>query len=162
MQTRSSSARRSGKTGGDWCRGVRCSPPAWALSLFEALAWGPLLWGSHTINEFLGAPAAALFLLGLWNSRFDDLLGSGLKPVCNVLGRLSYPLFLLHWPLGALVFSMTGIAPGLLLWVVSGAVTLLVSGAILLLIEEPIGRLRSNIRNSEPTLPSTPISAFVD
>jgi peptidoglycan/LPS O-acetylase OafA/YrhL len=126
---------------------------------FEALAWAPII-VSQTFFEFLGAPATAIFLLGLWNSPVDGVL-SPVRRLCTLLGRLSYPLFLLHWPLGALVWSVSGLAPGLALWLTSGIATLALSIAVLVLIEDPIGRLRSRIRRGVSAT-SHQIPAVVD
>jgi peptidoglycan/LPS O-acetylase OafA/YrhL len=131
--------------------------PRWPLAiasvgfvLFEALAWAPIV-VSQTFFEFLGAPATALFLLGLWNSNVDRALRDS-RPLCTMLGRISYPLFLLHWPLGALVWSVSGLEPGPALWVTSGIGTVALSVAVLVLIEDPIGRLRARIRHAAPAI----------
>ena len=118
------------------------------FALFEFLAWGWFI-GTQTVNEFLGAPAAGLFMLGLWNSRLDDIL----KPVQDTaaaLGRLSYPLFLLHWPLGALAIRVAGVGQSLELLAVAGALSLLASLAVLKFVEDPLVRLRAAVRKAEP------------
>jgi peptidoglycan/LPS O-acetylase OafA/YrhL len=78
------------------------------FALFEGLAWMP---GSPRadLNVLFAAPAIAFFLLGLWNSGADGLFPARFA---NVLGRLSYPMFLLHWPFGALASEACDIGPG--------------------------------------------------
>jgi peptidoglycan/LPS O-acetylase OafA/YrhL len=141
--------------------------PRYALALagvglvaFEALAWAPIL-VSQTFYEFLGAPAAAIFLLGLWNSNVDTALRAA-RPLCTMLGRISYPLFLLHWPLGALVWSVSGLEPGPALWLTSGIVTSALSIVVLVFVEDPIGRLRARIRHTAPAIVSSPMPAVID
>ncbi|HEX4303122.1 MAG TPA: acyltransferase [Rhizomicrobium sp.] len=121
-----------------------------ALLLFEFLAWGPFL-GSQSVNEFLGAPAAGLFLLGLWNSRIDAAL-TRFKPMAAFLGRLSYPLFLLHWPLGALAAGITGLKPGVMLLALGGALSFCVAILVLWFVEDPLVRLRRTVRDAAPVM----------
>ena len=122
------------------------------FALFEFLAWGSFV-GTQTVNEFLGAPAAGILMLGLWNSRIDDVL----VPVRNVaaaLGRLSYPLFLLHWPLGALAIQISGVGQSLELLAIAGMLSLLASIAVPKFVEDPLVRVRATIRkaDSEPMM----------
>jgi peptidoglycan/LPS O-acetylase OafA/YrhL len=119
-----------------------------ALLVFEILAWGPLL-GHQSINEFLGAPVAGLFLLGLWNSRIDEALRSK-KQLAALLGRLSYPLFLLHWPLGALAAGMLGLKQGPALLLLGGALSFSVAILVLWFVEDPLVRLRETVRRAAP------------
>jgi peptidoglycan/LPS O-acetylase OafA/YrhL len=133
--------------------GVPLAMAAVGLVAFEALAWAPIV-VSQTFFEFLGAPATAIFLLGLWNSNVDHVL-RGARPLCTMLGRISYPLFLLHWPLGALVWSVSGLEPGPALWLTSGIATAAISVAVLVFVEDPIGRLRSRIRHTAPATMSS-------
>jgi peptidoglycan/LPS O-acetylase OafA/YrhL len=132
------------------------------LLIFELLAWAPVV-HSQTLYEFLGAPATGVLLLGLWNSPLDGAL-RGMRGLCAMLGRISYPLFLLHWPLGALVWNVTGLAPGLALWLISGAATAVVSLAVLTLVEDPLSRLRARIRKSSSAsaYAAEPVPAVID
>ena len=116
--------------------------------VFEALAWGPFL-GSQTVNEFLGAPVAGVLLLGLWNSKLDEMLAP-MKRIGGTLGRLSYPLFLLHWPLGGFVIGLGGLHQGLTLLAVAGSLSLAAAALVLRFIEDPLVRIRSAIRKAEP------------
>ncbi|MEI9997220.1 MAG: acyltransferase [Rhizomicrobium sp.] len=121
---------------------------ALGLALFEFLAWGPFVY-SQTLNEFLGAPAAAIFLIGLWNAPLDDVLRPW-RPLATQLGRLSYPLFLLHWPLGAFAIALTGWHQSPRLALVAGAMSLAVSLLVLRFIEDPLVRVRASIRRPQP------------
>lgn len=114
-----------------------------ALLAFEVLAWGPYL-PTQSATEFLAAPVAGLFLLGLWNGDLDGRLARWKAP-CAVLGRLSYPLFLLHWPSGALVAGATGLEQGWPLFVSAGALSVLASAAIVRWVETPLAQLRMQI-----------------
>jgi peptidoglycan/LPS O-acetylase OafA/YrhL len=120
------------------------------LAAFEFLAWGPFLY-SQTTNEFLGAPAIAVFLIGLWNCDLDRSLAP-VKRASAALGRLSYPLFLLHWTLGGLVISVAGLRQGPLLFLITGVLSLLLSFAVLRFVEDPLVRLRARIRSSRPSV----------
>ncbi|MEI9991500.1 MAG: acyltransferase [Rhizomicrobium sp.] len=118
------------------------------FGLFEVLAWGPFI-GSQTVNEFLGAPAAGILMLGLWNSRLDEALRPA-KALAGALGRLSYPLFLLHWPLGALAIRIAGVGQSLELLLIAGVLSLLASLAVLRFVEDPLVRVRATIRKPRP------------
>jgi peptidoglycan/LPS O-acetylase OafA/YrhL len=134
---------------------------ALGFGTFEMLAWGPFL-GSQMVNEFLGAPAAGVLLLGLWNSPLDEALAP-LKRLGTQLGRLSYPLFLLHWPLGGLAIGVGGLKQGIALFLLAGSLSLIASALVLRFVEEPLVRLRSAIRRAEP-LPelAEPMTAISD
>lgn len=118
------------------------------FALFEFFAWGPIL-GTQTVNEFLGAPAAGILMLGLWNSAIDLRL-KRFKDAAAMLGRLSYPLFLLHWPLGALTTHLAGIWQGPKLFLLGGGLSLLASLAVLRFVEDPLVRVRASIRRRAP------------
>jgi len=131
------------------------------FGLFEALAWGPFI-GSQTVNEFLGAPAAGILMLGLWNSRLDEFLRP-IKGAAAALGRLSYPLFLLHWPLGALAIRIAGVGQSLELLAIAGGLSLLASIAVLKFVEDPLVRVRAAIRRPDPRpAPSDAMQAISD
>jgi peptidoglycan/LPS O-acetylase OafA/YrhL len=63
---------------------------------------------------------------------------------------LSYPLFLLHWPLGALAAGLLGLKQGLTLFLLGGALAFSVAILVLWFIEDPLVRLREAIRKAEP------------
>jgi peptidoglycan/LPS O-acetylase OafA/YrhL len=110
--------------------------------VFEFLAWMPQPDASDTV-VFLAAIAAGTFLYGLWNTPVDRFLSAR---VCSFAGRLSYPIFLLHWPLGALVWGTTGIGFGWRLFGRGGGFTLSVAALVVVLFEMPIEKLRTAIR----------------
>jgi len=130
------------------------------LVAFESLAWAPIV-HSQVLYEFLGAPAAAAFLLGLWNSRIDRALYA-VRGLCAMLGRISYPLFLLHWPLAALVWSVTGFAPSPALWLTAGAASAMVSIAVLVVVEDPLNWLRVRIRHRTAMPAASRVPAVID
>ena len=112
------------------------------FALFELLAWLPQQVVSDRI-VYLSAPTAGLFLFGLWNTPVDRFLNA---PLCAFAGRLAYPVFLLHWPLGALTWKLTGIAPGWLLFALGGSATLVTSALVLVAFEAPLETVRARIR----------------
>jgi peptidoglycan/LPS O-acetylase OafA/YrhL len=124
------------------------------LILFEALAWFP---GTKSLaaTVFLAAPAAGLLLWGLWNCRLDALLGR-LNGFCVFLGRLAYPIFLLHWPIGLAVLHLFGVWHdwGMFL----GSALFSIGGGVLIvfLLEKPIEKWRARIRR-KPALPDSPM-----
>jgi peptidoglycan/LPS O-acetylase OafA/YrhL len=119
---------------------------------FEVLAWMPQSEASDKV-VFLAALAAGAFLSGLWNVQIDCHLP---KRLCSFVGRLSYPIFLLHWPIAALVWNVTGIVFGWRLLVAGGGVTVLVAALVVLLFEMPIERLRAAIRAKRAPLVCAP------
>jgi peptidoglycan/LPS O-acetylase OafA/YrhL len=126
--------------------------------VFELLAWMPQLDASDKV-VFLAAIAAGTFLYGLWNTPIDRYLPAR---VCSFAGRLSYPIFLLHWPVGAMVWSMTGIVFGWRLLALSGGTTIAIAALVVVLFEMPIERLRAGIRaNRVPLAPTLPVIADV-
>ena len=130
-----------------------------ALAMFELLAWGPYL-PTQSVTEFFAAPVTGLLLLGLWNADLGGVLAHWRK-AATLLGRLSYPLFLVHWPLGAVVASTFGLEQGWVLFVLAGALSLAVSVLVLWCIEEPLMRVRAHIRRPAPML-AEPVPAISD
>jgi peptidoglycan/LPS O-acetylase OafA/YrhL len=114
------------------------------LILFEALAWMP---GTKfpTGAVFLAAPAAALFLLGLWSVQLDAQLGP-CRGLCVFLGRLAYPIFLLHWPVGLLVYHWSGAWHDWQMFAGSALVSMSGGSLIVLLLEMPMEKWRAQIR----------------
>jgi peptidoglycan/LPS O-acetylase OafA/YrhL len=115
---------------------------------FEMLAWMPQSEASDEV-VFASALAAGVFLYGLWNVPIDYYLP---KRVCSFCGRLSYPIFLLHWPVAALVWHATGIVFGWRLLAAGGGVTVLIAALVVLLFEMPVERLRAAIRANRAPL----------
>jgi peptidoglycan/LPS O-acetylase OafA/YrhL len=129
-----------------------------ALIVFELLAWGPYL-PTQSVTEFAAAPVAGLLLLGLWNADLGGRLARW-KEAGNLLGRLSYPLFLVHWPLGAVMVGALGWEQGWPLTVAAGAASLTAAVLVLFCIEEPLMRVRAQIRRvrQAPLMEPVPIS----
>ena len=78
---------------------------------------------------------------------------------CDLLGKLSYPVFLLHYAAGTVAAALTGLRPGYALLAVTIPVVILASLAVYCAVDRPIERLRSAIREREQTATSNdPIS----
>lgn len=125
-----------------------------ALAMFELLAWGPYL-PTLSATEFVAAPVAGLLLLGLWNADPGGALVRWKRPA-NLLGRLSYPLFLVHWPVGAVIANVFGWGQGWPMTIIGGALSFAVAVLILWCVEEPLMRVRSQIRRPAPLLEPVP------
>jgi peptidoglycan/LPS O-acetylase OafA/YrhL len=118
------------------------------LAIFELLAWGPYF-ATQSVTEFIAAPVAGLLLLGLWTANLRGTL-TRWSSTTGLLGRLSYPLFLLHWPIGAVTMRLFGWQPGWPMTIVTGGLTLAVATLVLWFIEEPLLRIRARIRRDGP------------
>ncbi len=78
------------------------------------------------------------------------------KKADHFIGKFSYPIYLIHWQCGALVYALSGGAltiryftiQGLEFLVISLAITLLVSFLIITFIENPVQRIRSYIKKT--------------
>jgi peptidoglycan/LPS O-acetylase OafA/YrhL len=114
------------------------------LILFEGLAWLPGA-SSLAATVFLAAPAAGVLLWGLWNCPLDALLGR-FSGVCAFLGRLAYPVFLLHWPVALVVLHLFGVWHNWAMFL--GSAVFSIAGGILVvfLLEKPIEKWRAQIR----------------
>ena len=97
------------------------------------------------MTEFVASPVAGIWLLGLWNADLGGVFARR-KSTANLLGRLSYPLFLVHWPIGAVIAGAFGWEQGWPLAIVAGAASLAVTVLVLWGVEEPLMRVRSSIR----------------
>ena len=131
-----------------------------AFVAFEVLAWGPYL-PTQSVTEFVAAPVAGLLLLGLWNADFGGALARW-KSEATLVGRLSYPLFLVHWPLGAVIASVFGWEQGWPMAVVGGVLSLAIALLVLWLIEDPLMRVRAQIRRTGPAPLLEPMPAISD
>jgi peptidoglycan/LPS O-acetylase OafA/YrhL len=95
-----------------------------------------------------------LFLLVpmLWSLRLD-WLSPAMRQALQIIGHASYPVFLLHWGIGALLVGTVygGVIPPkgeLLTWVV--IVTIPVSIAAVYMIDLPVERIRRRFRRQAP------------
>jgi peptidoglycan/LPS O-acetylase OafA/YrhL len=69
------------------------------------------------------------------------------NPVIRFLGEVSYPLFLIHWPVAAIIAEYTGYSknnPWMLLY--ASVVSLALSAVLVFFVERPIERLRGRFR----------------
>lgn len=91
---------------------------------------------------------ALRIVFGIWVAltilSFSDDRGSA---VVRFLGDLSYPLFLIHWPMAALVSWATGMVKNdAVFLIVSLGMSLAASAAIVVLIERPVESIRRRYR----------------
>lgn len=128
------------------------------FAVFEILAWTPAA-TMPTSNVFLAAPAIGIFLVGLWNVNMDVLLGK-LASVCGFLGRLAYPVFLLHWPLALLAHRLGGYWHDGGMFVLTSAFSGGIGIALVLTVERYIEnwrrRLREPLKYRQPALAAAP------
>jgi peptidoglycan/LPS O-acetylase OafA/YrhL len=69
----------------------------------------------------------------------------------TLAGELSYPIFLLHWPVGGLVLNMLGLPRGAqdgTLFVVTLAISIIIGLGIIYWVERPLKRFRSALRRA--------------
>ena len=128
----------------------RLQAPSWlgpiALTWYGALAYVfPWLGdGSLLRDGLLVASVVAMFLILLRPPVIETDI-TALRTVANFLGRLSYPIFLVHWAVSGLVFAMIGRGDPFLFLAVL-ALSLLVASGMVLAIDRPIELLRARIR----------------
>jgi peptidoglycan/LPS O-acetylase OafA/YrhL len=104
------------------------------------------LWGDVYVGGFyVSLLAAGYVTLALARRRSDDA-PPWLAQLDRRLGDLSYPLFLCHWPLAALVHGVTGLGPGAGLLALTWPVSVAVSAGLHALVETPVERLRDAVR----------------
>ena len=136
---------------GSWCwqwkDRIQLSPHIAVITAFAAIAiviaaFGPYM-GARIVNVAFSPLIAAAFLIALYQLKVE--LPSSLTGFCNWLGRLSYPMFLTHFPLLALL-QVEGFTRGLVLFFYCAALSTLLSATLLLVVESPIDRLRRHIR----------------
>jgi len=119
-------------------------PFAAALSAFLLLAFGPVYLLPDS-NSLLAAPVVALVILT--GRRLPPAFSGRMARVAAWLGRMAYPVFLLHWPIAGIFFAAFDIHPGWLLFALTIATTSLVSAAVVALVDIPIERVRRGIRD---------------
>lgn len=92
-----------------------------------------------------GATGAAMYHLGVVLPR-DGRWGAR-------AGALSYPVFLAHYLVGAMVSSRYGLIPGWPLFFTALAPTLALSWLLVIAVERPVAKFRSPLRNTMPPTP---------
>ena len=76
----------------------------------------------------------------------------------DLLGKLSYPVFLLHFAAGMVVAALTGLPRGYALLALTTPAVILASLAVYWAVERPIERLRTTIRERQSAAARSPIS----
>jgi len=76
----------------------------------------------------------------------------------DLLGKLSYPVFLLHFAAGMVVAALTGLPRGYALLALTTPAVILASFAVYWAVERPIERLRTTIRERQSAAARSPIS----
>jgi peptidoglycan/LPS O-acetylase OafA/YrhL len=99
-------------------------------------------------NVLIAAPflVGAFLVAAIQAPRLED--GRAIQ-FYDLLGKLSYPVFLLHFAAGMVVAAVTGLPRGYALLALTTPVLILASLAVYLAVERPIERLRTAIRARE-------------
>lgn len=111
--------------------------------LFAILALGPQIRGD-TANIFVAPFITPVLLISLLQAR--PSLPTLLHGHFNFLGKISYPMFLLHWPVAMLFWSILKIGIGPALFVVSSLATIVLATAIHFAVEQQLDYVRDAIR----------------
>ena len=107
------------------------------------LALGPYVY-NRGVNELVTAPVMAVLLVALYQAKFA--ISAGVQAAFDYLGKLSYPIFLLHIPVGALLYAAFGLGAGWTLAFYGLAATLPLAALIHMAVEVPIDHLRKRVR----------------
>jgi peptidoglycan/LPS O-acetylase OafA/YrhL len=124
-----------------------------AVSLFLANAFFALrIWGSPFVSGFYASLALAGYAIAALAALERTSVPAGLARLDEFLGNLSYPVFLCHLPVAAILVSV-GIAdaygPALLLWTIPAAT--LAGWVIHHLTQHDVEALRDRIRGRTKT-----------
>jgi peptidoglycan/LPS O-acetylase OafA/YrhL len=102
---------------------------------------------------FLGIPIATVVIIGLFHAG----AGRTLRRRDSLLGDYSYPVYLLHWPMGALASWMLyqqpilgANVPSLLSFALALLLTFAASTAVIRIVDPIIGRLRAAMKQHRP------------
>jgi peptidoglycan/LPS O-acetylase OafA/YrhL len=147
--------------------GPRTIPPAWALTV-ELFWWGviSLGWIGKSTARYWMTLGALLTVLGaypmgpiwfsLWGGMLPFSIGAwayhnGLSivrdgPFGAIAGAVSYPLFLSHYSVGAVVAGLTGLGVGWPMFFAALPPTLALSWLLVVAVERPVQRFRSSLR----------------
>lgn len=123
--------------------GVAYAVSMFVLPFMVSEAWGQV---QSDLLLFLSGGASVLLLLTL--RQVNVRVGDTAREFFDWLGKLSYPVFLLHLFLTVPVASVIGVSNRPLLLVVTYAITIAVSAVIVRYIEAPVEVVRTWLRGS--------------
>jgi len=98
----------------------------------------------HFINLLISSLIFSVVTFYSFNINYSKVPGV-VKKIDKVAGDLSYPIYLIHWPIGLLMGYLTHISLGYKLYLVVYPVTLAVSYLIIIFLEKYINNIRSKI-----------------
>ena len=132
---------------------IRVTYPFWAgvllfrVAVLRALPRVPI--------SLIGGVLATLLLLPVDSSVYNVLLvlvvfpilvalatqayiGNTMARVCSFLGRLSYPLYLIHWPVFRVIHGLVGMHSPWVALVVGGIISTVAAEVVLIVFDEPL------------------------
>ena len=128
----------------------RLHPPRWVgwlmLAVYAGLALGSrwFVTGSPGADALLALSALAIAVMLIRPPQIHPQFPEAV----NFIGRLAYPLFLVHWACSTPVFAWLGGQPGARLFFGGMAISLVVACLMVLGIDRPIERLRRRVRST--------------
>jgi peptidoglycan/LPS O-acetylase OafA/YrhL len=123
---------------------IACAAAVWAIS------------DSYSLNFLIPVPflVGSFLVTAIQGPKLKD---GSVARFYDLLGKLSYPVFLLHYAAGTVAAALTGLRTGYLLLAVTTPIVILASLAVYLAVERPIERLRKAIREREQSAVSYPL-----
>lgn len=109
---------------------------ALANYLFQGEAW----------QDFYFSPLSAIAFFGLGSLAYWHGLRLPRDTGSTIAGEMSYPIFLSHWGVGAVIAQALDMPQGWPLFFVALPPTLLLSWLLVVLVERPVERYRRNFR----------------
>ncbi len=135
--------------------------PIAALTLLPIVAYGvPLLYRGAFFMDCLLVFTALLMTPILVSSTPLLVPHRSLAALIDFLARISYPLFLVHWACGAVVFRFTGMNNAAFFTVGLGA-SIVVASLLVFAVDRPVEVLRARIRSGRRVSESSLADAAV-